>query len=181
MYPITQLLRKGTCDCQTLELSDTIETARHGQLFLEQIASSTTQLHVWQSPQRVKAVHPDSETNRPSDNCASPDEQRISRLLLDSRPPDLPALAIVSLDQAVKTSSMRSLLSVAAVLLAAVANAASSSGDRLLVILEDVAEKAAYSKFFADLEGVWSPGGDESIQCRSTNTESTRTWFRYRL
>ncbi|KXJ94186.1 Dolichyl-diphosphooligosaccharide-protein glycosyltransferase 48kDa subunit [Microdochium bolleyi] len=48
---------------------------------------------------------------------------------------------------------MRSLYSLAAVLLAAVANAVSSSGDRLLVILEDVAEKAAYSKFLADLEG----------------------------
>ncbi|KAH7037611.1 dolichyl-diphosphooligosaccharide-protein glycosyltransferase 48kD subunit [Microdochium trichocladiopsis] len=48
---------------------------------------------------------------------------------------------------------MRSFLSLAAVLLAAVANAASFSGDRLLVILEDAAEKAAYSKFLADLEG----------------------------
>lgn len=49
---------------------------------------------------------------------------------------------------------MRSFLSLAAVLLAGVANAVSSSGDRLLVILEDVANKVEYSKFFADLEGM---------------------------
>jgi len=48
---------------------------------------------------------------------------------------------------------MRSFLSLAAVLLAGVANAVSSSGDRLLVVLEDVASKVDYSKFFADLEG----------------------------
>ena len=51
---------------------------------------------------------------------------------------------------------MRSFLSLAAVLLAGVANAVSSSGDRLLVVLEDVASKVDYSKFFADLEGMLS-------------------------
>ena len=50
---------------------------------------------------------------------------------------------------------MRSFLSLAAVLLAGVANAVSSSGDRLLVVL-DVASKVDYSKFFADLEGMLS-------------------------
>ncbi|KAI0019947.1 Dolichyl-diphosphooligosaccharide-protein glycosyltransferase 48kDa subunit [Xylariomycetidae sp. FL0641] len=47
---------------------------------------------------------------------------------------------------------MRSLLSFLVLLLAAVVQAVSSSGDRLLVVLEDVAEKAGYSKFLGDLE-----------------------------
>jgi oligosaccharyltransferase complex subunit beta len=47
----------------------------------------------------------------------------------------------------------RSLLSVVLLLLAAVAQAVSSSGERLLVVLEDVAEKAAHSTFLGDLEG----------------------------
>ncbi|KAH6657048.1 Dolichyl-diphosphooligosaccharide--protein glycosyltransferase subunit WBP1 [Truncatella angustata] len=47
---------------------------------------------------------------------------------------------------------MRSLVSFLLLLLAAVAQAVSSSGERLLVILDDVAEKAGYSKFFGDLE-----------------------------
>ncbi|KAH8662220.1 dolichyl-diphosphooligosaccharide-protein glycosyltransferase 48kD subunit [Xylariales sp. PMI_506] len=38
-------------------------------------------------------------------------------------------------------------------LLAAVAQAISSSGQRLLVVLDDVAEKAGYSQFLGDLEG----------------------------
>ncbi|KAI5925829.1 dolichyl-diphosphooligosaccharide-protein glycosyltransferase 48kD subunit [Camillea tinctor] len=47
---------------------------------------------------------------------------------------------------------MRSLLSVLVFLFIAVVQAVSSSGDRLLVILEDDAEKAGYSKFLGDLE-----------------------------
>lgn len=48
---------------------------------------------------------------------------------------------------------MRSIVSFLLLLLAAVAQAVSSSGERLLVVLDDVAEKAGYSKFFGDLEG----------------------------
>lgn len=48
---------------------------------------------------------------------------------------------------------MRSLVSFLLLLLAAVAQAVSSRGERLLVVLDDVAEKAGYSKFFGDLEG----------------------------
>ncbi|KAI1434128.1 Dolichyl-diphosphooligosaccharide--protein glycosyltransferase subunit WBP1 [Xylaria sp. CBS 124048] len=47
---------------------------------------------------------------------------------------------------------MRSLLSFLILLLVAVVEAISSSGSRLLVILEDVAEKNGYSKFIGDLE-----------------------------
>ncbi|KAK6087758.1 dolichyl-diphosphooligosaccharide-protein glycosyltransferase 48kD subunit [Seiridium cupressi] len=47
---------------------------------------------------------------------------------------------------------MRSFISFLLLLLAAVAQAISSSGERLLVVLDDVAEKASYSKFFGDLE-----------------------------
>lgn len=49
---------------------------------------------------------------------------------------------------------MRSLVSFLVLLFAAVARAVSSSGDRLLVVLDDAAEKAAYSKFLGDLEGM---------------------------
>lgn len=49
---------------------------------------------------------------------------------------------------------MRSLVSFFVLLLATVAQAVSSSGDRLLVVLDDAAEKAAYSKFLGDLEGM---------------------------
>ncbi|CAJ2504014.1 Uu.00g114080.m01.CDS01 [Anthostomella pinea] len=48
---------------------------------------------------------------------------------------------------------MKFLVSFLVLVFAAVAQAISSSGSRLLVILEDVAEKAGYSKFLADLEG----------------------------
>ncbi|KAI1504941.1 dolichyl-diphosphooligosaccharide-protein glycosyltransferase 48kD subunit [Biscogniauxia marginata] len=48
---------------------------------------------------------------------------------------------------------MRSLLSCLVLFFVAVVQAISSTGDRLLVILEDEAEKAAYSKFLGDLEG----------------------------
>ncbi|KAK3310820.1 Dolichyl-diphosphooligosaccharide--protein glycosyltransferase subunit WBP1 [Chaetomium strumarium] len=47
---------------------------------------------------------------------------------------------------------MRSLLSVLVFVLAAVVSAISTSGNRLLVILDDVAEKESYSKFLGDLE-----------------------------
>ena len=49
---------------------------------------------------------------------------------------------------------MRSLPSFLVLLLATIAYAASATGDRLLVILEDVAQKADYSKFLGDLEGM---------------------------
>ncbi|KAI1080216.1 Dolichyl-diphosphooligosaccharide-protein glycosyltransferase 48kDa subunit [Whalleya microplaca] len=48
---------------------------------------------------------------------------------------------------------MKSLVSFVVLLLVAVVQAVSSSGGRLLVVLEDVAEKAGYSKFFGGLEG----------------------------
>ncbi|KAI5861062.1 Dolichyl-diphosphooligosaccharide-protein glycosyltransferase 48kDa subunit [Durotheca rogersii] len=48
---------------------------------------------------------------------------------------------------------MKTLLSFLLLLLAALSHAISSTGDRLLVILEDVAEKESYSKFLGDLEG----------------------------
>jgi oligosaccharyltransferase complex subunit beta len=46
---------------------------------------------------------------------------------------------------------MRSILSVFVLLFAAVASAASTTGNRLLVLLDDVADKDAYSKFLGDL------------------------------
>lgn len=48
---------------------------------------------------------------------------------------------------------MTSLTSFLLLLFTAAAQAISSSGSRLLVVLEDVAEKAQYSKFLGDLEG----------------------------
>ncbi|KAI0837980.1 Dolichyl-diphosphooligosaccharide-protein glycosyltransferase 48kDa subunit [Hypoxylon sp. FL0890] len=48
---------------------------------------------------------------------------------------------------------MKSLISLFVLLWAALVHAISSSGDRLLVVLEDVAEKEGYSKFLGDLEG----------------------------
>ncbi|RYP75223.1 hypothetical protein DL771_002548 [Monosporascus sp. 5C6A] len=47
---------------------------------------------------------------------------------------------------------MRSLLSFFVLALVAVVHAISARGDRLLVILEDVADKAGYSKFLGDLD-----------------------------
>lgn len=49
---------------------------------------------------------------------------------------------------------MRSLVSFLGLLLVAVVQATSAGGNRLLVILEDVAEKAIYSQFLGDLEGM---------------------------
>ncbi|KAI2632887.1 Dolichyl-diphosphooligosaccharide--protein glycosyltransferase subunit WBP1 [Xylaria nigripes] len=48
---------------------------------------------------------------------------------------------------------MRSLVSFLVLFLVVAVQAISSSGNRLLVILEDVAEKDGYSKFLSDLEG----------------------------
>ncbi|KAI1779121.1 Dolichyl-diphosphooligosaccharide-protein glycosyltransferase 48kDa subunit [Hypoxylon cercidicola] len=48
---------------------------------------------------------------------------------------------------------MKSLISFVVLLFAVLVHAISSSGDRLLVVLEDVAEKDGYSKFLGDLEG----------------------------
>lgn len=59
---------------------------------------------------------------------------------------------------------MRSLVSLLVLLLVAVVHATSAGGDRLLVILEDVAEKATYSKFLGDLEGMYT--NDNIVQHR---------------
>jgi oligosaccharyltransferase complex subunit beta len=50
-------------------------------------------------------------------------------------------------------STMRSLVTLVVLLLAAAVQAISSAGDRLLVILDDVADKSSYSKFLGDLKG----------------------------
>lgn len=52
---------------------------------------------------------------------------------------------------------MWSILSVAAALFAAAVSAVSTSGNRLLVVLDDVAEKEAYGQFLGDLTGVLVP------------------------
>lgn len=48
---------------------------------------------------------------------------------------------------------MRSLLNWAVLVFVALATAASTTGNRLLVVMGDVAEKDAYSKFLGDLQG----------------------------
>lgn len=50
---------------------------------------------------------------------------------------------------------MRSMLSLAVLLWAATVSALSAAGSRLLVVLDDVEEKAAYSFFLGDLKGMW--------------------------
>lgn len=58
------------------------------------------------------------------------------------------------------TAKMRSLVSFLLLVLAAAVQAISSNGgNRLLVILEDVAEKDGYSKFIGDLEGMYARAG----------------------
>lgn len=56
---------------------------------------------------------------------------------------------------------MRSLLSLAVLVLATVVSAISTTGDRLLVVLDDAAEQAGYSKFLGDLKSSfplpWGP------------------------
>lgn len=52
---------------------------------------------------------------------------------------------------------MKFLLSSLLLCLAAVAHAASSTGERLLTIFEDVEEKSLYSRFIGDLESEKSP------------------------
>ena len=49
---------------------------------------------------------------------------------------------------------MKSLVSVLVLLFVAVAQALSSTGNRVLAIFEDVSEKATYSKFLGDLTGI---------------------------
>ena len=51
---------------------------------------------------------------------------------------------------------MKSLLSFSFLLLATLVSAISSTGDRLLAVLDDVADKADYSKFLGDLESAHS-------------------------
>jgi hypothetical protein len=66
---------------------------------------------------------------------------------------------------------MRSLVSFLVLLLVAAVQAISSSGNRLLVILEDVADKANYSKFLGDLEGMHMRGSCwVQIQAASANS-----------
>lgn len=47
---------------------------------------------------------------------------------------------------------MKSLFSFSLLLLATLVSALGSTGDRLLAVLDDVADKASYSKFLGDLE-----------------------------
>jgi oligosaccharyltransferase complex subunit beta len=49
---------------------------------------------------------------------------------------------------------MRSLITLLLLALLAAVQAVSTAGNRLLVILEDTAEKSNYSKFWEDLEGL---------------------------
>lgn len=51
---------------------------------------------------------------------------------------------------------MRSFFSFLLLALCGIAAAVSSSGNRLLIVLEDLADKTKYSKYFGDLEGMWS-------------------------
>lgn len=53
---------------------------------------------------------------------------------------------------------MKVVLSCLLLFLAAVAQALSATGDRLLTIWEDVEEKQLYSKFLGDLESMYSWG-----------------------
>jgi oligosaccharyltransferase complex subunit beta len=48
---------------------------------------------------------------------------------------------------------MRSLVTLLLLALLAAVQAVSTAGNRLLVVLEDTAEKSKYSKFWGDLEG----------------------------
>ena len=66
---------------------------------------------------------------------------------------------------------MRWLLSILLLGILAIVQAASSSGNTLLVVLEELADKSKYSKYFKDLEGLYlcfwlyneSFGADASI------------------
>jgi hypothetical protein len=53
---------------------------------------------------------------------------------------------------------MRWLLSILLLGLLSVVHAVSSSGSKLLVVLEELADKAKYSKYLADLESAFIPG-----------------------
>lgn len=53
---------------------------------------------------------------------------------------------------------MRVLLSLLILGLLGIASALSTSGNRLLVVLEEIAEKDKYSKFFGDLKGKHTAG-----------------------
>lgn len=52
---------------------------------------------------------------------------------------------------------MRSLLALVVLLGVTLVQAVSSKGSRLLAILDEVADKATYSKFLGDLEGTGLP------------------------
>ena len=53
---------------------------------------------------------------------------------------------------------MRVLLSLLILGLLGIASTLSTSGNRLLVVLEEIAEKDKYSKFFGDLKGKHAAG-----------------------
>lgn len=59
---------------------------------------------------------------------------------------------------------MQSILSIAILLLAAVVSAVSTTGNRLLVVLDNVAEKDSYKQFFGDLTG--KKGKQKKELCR---------------
>jgi hypothetical protein len=54
------------------------------------------------------------------------------------------------------TTKMRWLLSFLLLGLLSVVHAVSSNGNKLLVVLEELADKAKYSKYLADLESVYT-------------------------
>ena len=54
---------------------------------------------------------------------------------------------------------MRWLLSILLLGILAIVQAASSSGNTLLVVLEELADKSKYSKYFKDLEGLYFISG----------------------
>ena len=61
---------------------------------------------------------------------------------------------------------MRSLLSVVVLLFAAAVAAVSTAGSRLLVVLDDVADKDAYKQFLGDLTGEGTAGSCVEAQLR---------------
>lgn len=52
---------------------------------------------------------------------------------------------------------MRSILSLAVLLFSVIVSAASTTGNRLLVVADNVADADAYSKFFGELKGEATP------------------------
>lgn len=67
-----------------------------------------------------------------------------------------------------QSTIMRWLVSCFLLVLLALAQALSSSGNRLLVVIEEAAEKEKYSQFWDDLEG--APGACEFSRTKADNT-----------